>query len=293
MFSLSLFVYVAEESSLTRGAARSCISLAAASTRIKRLEEDVGAKLLYRNSQGVMLSPAGESLLHHARRVLQQLDHLKFDLDEYAKGTKGHVRIFANTTAIVGRLPEALGRFLSSHPHVSVDLKERTSHDVVIAVREGQTDLGFVAGNVDTEGLDVHSFGSDELVLVTPAEHPFAALREISFAETLGEAHISLQEGSSISSVLPSIASSIGRSLVFRIQVGSFESMCRLIEAQVGVGIIPRSSAERHARTMRIKLLPLVDDWAVREQRLVIRNEATLPKIARDLMEHLLLPQAG
>src|SRR6218665_2126863 len=113
LFDLRLFVFVAEESNLRRGAERACISLAAASTRIKQLEDNIGSKLLYRKPQGVELNPAGEALLHHARRVLQQVDHLKCDLLDYSKGVKGHVRLLANTTSITGALPGALASFLA------------------------------------------------------------------------------------------------------------------------------------------------------------------------------------
>src|SRR5436190_11835763 len=102
LLDLRLFVYVAEESNLRKGAERACISLAAASTRIKQLEDNIGAKLFYRKPQGVELNPAGEAMLHHARLVLQQVEHLKVDLREYASGIKGHVRILANTTSISG-----------------------------------------------------------------------------------------------------------------------------------------------------------------------------------------------
>lgn len=287
LFDLRLFVCVAEESNLRRGAERACLSLAAASTRIKQLEENIGSKLFYRKPTGVELNPAGEALLHHARRVLQQVDHLKCDLREYTRGVKGHVRMLANTTAIGGALPAALARFLAQYPDVSIDLRERLSEEIVLGIHEAHADIGIVAGNVDTRGLEVYDFASDELVLVVPAGHALAAERAIGFGQTLGEPHISLAEGSALANFLPPLARALGHQLVFRIQVSSFESICLLVAAGVGVGVIPRSSAQRHASTMKLRMLPLTDDWARRESKIVCRAQAQLPRLAQALVQHL------
>jgi len=289
LLDLRLFVYVAEESNLRKGAERACISLAAASTRIKQLEDNIGAKLFYRKPQGVELNPAGEALLHHARLVLQQVEHLKVDLREYASGIKGHVRILANTTSISSALPAALASFLARHPDVSIDLHERLSHEIVIAINESHADIGLVAGNVDTEGLEVRDFVGDELVVVVPQGHRLGQSKNgrASFVDTLDEHHISLAEGSALASFLPPIARAIGRQLSFRIQVSSFESICLLVEAGVGIGIIPRSSALRHARTMKLQIVGLTDEWAKRETKVVNRARAPLPKLAEELVRHL------
>lgn len=288
LFDLKLFVYVAEESNLRKGAEHACISLAAASVRIKQLEDSIGTKLFYRKPQGVELTPAGEAFLHHARLVMQHVDHLKVDLRDYAGGVKGHVRILANTTSISGALPSALASFLAHHPDVNIDLKERLSHDIVLAINEAHADIGVVAGNVDTEGLEVHEFTRDQLVLVVPENHRLAgSTGPVRFVDTLDEAHISLAEGSALANFLPPLARAIGRTLEFRIQVGSFESICLLVEAGVGIGIIPQSSALRHARTMQLRIVGLSDEWARRESKIVTRASSPLPKLAKALVRHL------
>lgn len=287
LFDLRLFVCVAEESNLRRGAERVFLSLPAASARIKQLEDSMGAPLLYRKPQGVVLTPAGEALLHHARRVLQQVQHLECDLRDYASGVKGHVRLLANTTSIAGALPSALARFLAAHPGVNIDLHERLSHEIVLAVHESHADIGLVAGNVDTQGLEVRDFAGDELVVVLPQGHALGGQPAAWFVQTLDEPQVSLPEGSALAGFLPPIARSLGRTLAFRIQVSSFESICLLVEAGVGIGIVPRSSALRHARTMRLAVVALRDDWARREIKIVSRAAAALPQLARDLVEHL------
>lgn len=287
LVDLRLMVHTAEANSLTRGAEASHISLPAASTRIKNLEESVGAKLLYRTSQGVTLTPPGQALVQHARLVLQQIEHLRGDLQEYAHGIKGHLRIYANTSSIGEFLPPVLKEYLIGHPDVNVDLREKLSHDTVRAVSEGQTDIGLIAGEVRTENLEVIPYRRDRLVLVVPVSHPLADAGAVDFAQTLGFDHIGLTEGSAIQLFLRRVCDGLNRRMTMRIQVSSFETGCRMIESGVGVGIVPRSAALRHAQSMAIRLVALNDAWALREQQICVRQLSALPAFARDLVEML------
>ena len=287
LVDLKLMVRVAEANSLTRGAEASHISLPAASTRIKNLEESLGLKLLYRTSQGVTLTPPGQAFVQHARTVLAQLEHLSGDLQEYAKGIKGHLRVYANTTALGEFLPPVLKGYLLAHPDVNVDLRERLSHDIVRAVSEGQTDIGIVAGLVRTENLETLPYRRDRLVLVVPGGHALAGRKEVAFAETLDCDHVGLQESSAIHAFLRQVCDQLHRPLRLRIQVGNFEAACRMVEANVGVAILPESAARRHAQTMAIAIVPLSDPWAVREMKICVRSLEALPTFARELVDLL------
>ena len=284
---IKLFVNIAEANSLTRGAERSHMSLPAASIRIKNLEEGLGAKLLYRTSQGVTLTPPGQAFMHHARLVLQQLADLRGDLAEYVKGAKGHVRIFANTTAMAEFLPAVLPKFLASHPDVNIDLKERLSNDIVRAVSAGKVDIGIVAGNVRTEGLEILPYVEDRLVLVTSNSHALAERDEIEFVEALGHDFVGMVEASAIHGFLAQAANDLHRSIKIRIQVGNFETACRMIEANVGLGVLPFSAASRHAKSMGIQIVEIKDEWAVRKLQICVRSVQALPVFARELIELL------
>ena len=287
LVDLHLMVRVAEANSLTRGAEASHISLPAASTRIKSLEESLGLKLLYRTSQGVTLTPPGQAFVQHARTVLGQLEHLRGDLQEYAKGIKGHLRVCANTTALGEFLPPVLRAYLSAHPDVNVDLRERSSNDVVRAVSDGQTDVGIVAGLVRTESLETLPYRRDRLVLVVPAAHALAGGADVAFADTLDDDHVGLPESSAIHAFLRQASDELHRPIRLRIQVGNFEAACRMVEAGVGVAILPESAARRHAQTMAVAIVPLSDPWAVREMKICVRSLEALPAFARDLVDML------
>lgn len=293
LVDMRLFVNIADCNSLTRGAERSHLSLPAASVRIKNLEESIGTRLLYRGAQGVTLTPPGQAYAHHARTVLHQIEALRGDLQEYARGVKGHLRVFASTTAIAEFLPAVLRGFLSSHPDVNIDLRERPSSEIVRAVTDRQAEIGIVAGNVRSEGLEVIPYRRDRLVLVTPAGHPLAGRASAEFVQTLDFHHVGLQDVTAIHAFLQLHAQQLNRTMRLRIQVGNFEAACRMIEANVGVGILPESSASRHRRHTDIRVVPLADEWAVRDLKVCVRSLEELPAFARDLVEQLRIDAHG
>lgn len=281
---LRLFIFVAELKSLTRAAERMHLSLAAASNRMKELEARFGMRLLYRENKGVLLSPAGETLLAHAQCFMHQLERLKSDMQEYNNGIKGHIRIFANTTAVTEFMPQVLGTFLAAHPHVNVSLEERLNHDIVRGIQEGTADIGVAAGAVQGQGLEIINFSTDRLVLATAVDHPLAGRASVSFAETLAYPHIGLHEGSTLQHFLNQVVSDSGEQLSLRIQVRGFDAMARMVEANVGIGILPQSAGARHSQSMRLALVELTDPWAVRERSVVTQKLDRLPAYARELV---------
>jgi DNA-binding transcriptional LysR family regulator len=284
---LSLFRHVVEAGSITGGAQRAHLALAAASTRIRHMEEALGAALLVRGRQGVTPTQAGRTLLQHARTILRQAERLREDLGAYAGGASGEVRLLANTNALTEFLPEALSRFLADHPHVSVDLEERLSDEIVGLIAEGVADLGIVAATVDASTLETYPFRKDRFVLVVARNHPLAKRSKIAFAEVLDHDFVGLDRASALQRFLADKAARIGQPLRLRVQLRSFDAVCRLVECNVGIGIVPETTARRVAGTMAIVPVALTDPWAVRELTICIRSFDELPPYARQLVEHL------
>ncbi|MFY9136125.1 LysR substrate-binding domain-containing protein [Zwartia sp.] len=285
---LQLIVNIGDASSLTRGAEKSHLSLPAASNRVKNLEDHFGTRLFHRNSQGVTLTPSGEAFLRHARLVLRQIDHLRGDIHEYARGIKGQVRMLANTTAMTEFMPVVLSRFLASHPDVTVELRERLSYLVIKAVSEGSADIGIVAGKPATSELEYIPYREDRLVLVAPVDHPLSELNEVAFSDTLAYEYVGLSEWSAIHAFLIQAADKLGYPFRFRVEVGSFEAVCRMIEAGVGIGVVPELVAKRYAQRLNIKIVRLSDEWSERKLQICVRNLQQLPSFARDLVNMLI-----
>ena len=284
---LRLFVLTAETSNLTRAAAGRHLSLAAASARIKGLENQAGVALLYRGARGVSLTPAGEAFLHHAHGVLRQTEQLRIDMRDYGGGLRGHVRVFANTTAVTDFLPEILPDFLNANSGVNIDLQEKPNAEIARGVLDGRADLGIVAGQVDTLGLQAIHFSTDTLVLATASQHRFAQRKSIAFAEMLDEDAVGMQHGSTLQTFLAQVVEGLGKPLKLRIQLSSFDAMCRMIGTGVGVGIVPESAARRNQASTCIALVKLTDAWSVRERFILVRNRDALPRYAESLIQTL------
>lgn len=292
--SLQLFVAVCELGSIGRAAEREFIAASAVSKRLSDLETAVDTPLLYRHSRGVTLTPAGESLLHHARTVLFGLERMQGELSEYAEGVRGHVRMHANISAIFQFLPEDLGAFARLHSQIKIDLQEHLSSAVLHAVQEGAADLGICnvgMGGGGAQELPSRPYRFDRLVLVVPAAHELSALDAIDFEEVLDWDIVGLHANSSISLAMRAAAAAAGRPLRQRIQVTGLDAMCRMIDNGLGVGLLPDRAFALMRSVGQLTAVPLTDAWAHRELRVVARDFDALPVTARLLVEHLTAPR--
>src|SRR5215468_8221830 len=247
LVDLNLFCHVVEAGSITHGAERAHLALAAASTRIRNMEAALGAPLLVRRRQGVSPTPAGRTLLQHARVILRQAERLREDLSAYAGGLAGQVKVLSNTNALTEFLPETLSSFLAAHPQVSIDLEERLSDEIVGLIAEGVADLGIVAGTVDAASLETFPFRKDRFVLVVGRDHPLAKRTKTAFAQVLDYDFVGLDRSSALQRFLAEKAAPSGRALRLRVQLRSFDAVCRLVECNVGIGIVPETTAHRVA----------------------------------------------
>lgn len=292
LVSLALFVRVAEARSITKAAEASHIALAAASRRISLLEHHYGVKLLERTARGVDLTPAGRALAHRARLMLSQADQLKSELDEYASGGRGHVRIQASESAISQFLPDDLATFSAIAPQVAIALEERFSGEIVQALREGATDIGVIMEGTPTEGLECFEYRSDQLVAVVPRKHPLRS-RRVRFSALLDHEFVALESATAITRLLIDQAAVARKPLRARIQVHSFAALCKMIEAGLGVGVLPEGAAKPFAAAKQLRLVKLEDAWARRRMYVCVRSYESLPGIARRLVDHLQRTKSG
>lgn len=284
---LRLFLLVAEAGSITAGAARAGLALASASARVRGMEEQAGLPLLERGRRGVEPTPAGRVLLRHARLVTGQVERMRGELGEYARGLKGHVRLLANTAAAVEFLPEILAAFLAANPNIDVDLGERPSPEVARAVVEDEAEVGIAAGHADLSGLEVLPFRTDRLVLIAPLDHPLAHHGRIAFAEALGSEFVGLADDSALGGHLAGHAARVGKRMRTRVRVRGLDTACRMVALGAGVAVVPEAAARRWDMRGALALVQLDDPWAERHLMVVVRRLDALSSHARRLAEHL------
>ena len=285
--SLALFIRVAETRSLTKAAEASHIALAAASRRIGLLEHQFGVQLLYRTARGVELTPAGNALLFHARQLLGHVDVMRAEISDYSRGLKGMVRIHANASALAQYLPDDLATFAAAHPAIGISLAEERSGAIVDALRAGATDVGIVMEGAEAEGLELFEYRTDVLCVVVPRSHPLKD-KKIAFAKVLDQDFVGLESSTVISQILLAQAQQAATPLRLRVQVKSFDVVARMVQAGLGIAVLPEDAARAFAGSMGLRLVKLTDAWAARRMYVGVRQYKTLPAPARQLVDHLL-----
>lgn len=271
--SIALFVKAAELRSLTRAAESSNMGLAAASRRISLLEHRLKAPLLERSPKGVELTPAGETLLVHAKAMLLQLNQMQADMDDHGTGRRGQLRILANTSAMAQFVPDDLARYAQLNPDVRLIVGERWSGQIVAALLSGDADLGIIVEGASTEGLDVFPYRSDRLAVIVPEGHPLAEGEMADYVDVLDYDVIALESGSSMMRLLAEQAVHLEKGLQLRVQVRGFEVVCRFVQSGLGVGLLPYQAARAMAQSMGLAVRALSDEWAVRHMLTCIKKD--------------------
>jgi DNA-binding transcriptional LysR family regulator len=283
---LELFVAVADAGSIARAAERVHTVASAVSKRLSELEATFGTPLLVRGAKGVELTAAGLALLTKARTLLYQAEQMDQELRQHASGVRGQVRVFANISAIVEFLPDALASFMKLHPEVQIQLEEQVSSTIAQAVADNRADLGLISEQPALEGLTTVPFRRDELVLVTRPDHPLAQQSSVRFAELLPHPLVGLHADSALHHLMTRTAADLGSSLNLRIQVTSFDAACAMVAAGLGISIVPRAAITPYVQSLRLASIALHETWAQR-QLLLCTRQGELHAAARLLLEHL------
>lgn len=290
--SLALFVRAAELGNLTRAAQASHITVPAASRRLAMLERQLDVRLFERHSRGIELTPAGEHLLILARDLVARTQRLRAEMSNYASGHDAVVRVNGNTSAMAQFLPGDIARFQALNPNYRIVLEECWSDEAIRRVRIGATDLAIIVVGADATDLYSLPYREDRLAAVMREDD--AVLKDhdrtspsIAFSRVLDRDLVGLEGNSSLTRLLTAQAELNQRAIALRVQVRSFEAVCRSVDAKLGIGILPLAAATNYAASLKLVVLPLQDDWARREMALVLREQPR-SKSALDLLaEHL------
>lgn len=287
--TLRLFVAVCDHRNIARAGEQEHIGASAVSKRLAHLEQQVHAPLLERHRRGVLPTAAGEILLEHARAMLATADRVARDMTAYRHGVKGQVRLLASVSSISESLPDDIAAFLQrpEHAQIRVDIEERTSTELVRALREGLAPVGVCWDAADLEGLQAQPYRSDRLAIAVHPAHPLARLRSCTLAQTLDCDHVGLPANTAVHTMLARAAAIIGQPIYYRAVVSTFDASLRCVQAGLGVAVVPREVAERAGDLARMKIVPLKDAWARRRFAICYRDPAQLSPAARLLVDHL------
>jgi DNA-binding transcriptional LysR family regulator len=285
--SLRLFVSVVEEGTIAAAAKREHIAAAAVSKRLSELEELVDSRLLNRTNKGITPTDAGLSLLFMARSALNNLNDIVVQMRDYSNGTRGSVQVLANISAVTQFLPGLIKSFMALYPLINVVVEEQQSLMITKAVAENRAEVGIFTRLPHGADIEVFPFRRDRLVLIVPADHPLAARQSVRFSETLDHAYVALRNGTHLNFQLIKAANDVGRSLRIRMEVASYDALFLMVQAGIGVGIMPEGSAGIY-HLNGAKIIQIEDEWASRELSVCVRSRAGLSAAGELFLQHLL-----
>ena len=281
LITLNLVLAIADTRSITAGALREHLALAAASKRLSDLETRFGVPLFERRARGVEPTEAGRALVRHIRGLQASLHALESEVVEFSRGIKGHLRIAANAGAISECLPPDLAAFSQAHPQIRISLEDQTSAEVQAAVAEGRADVGIFVPPLLDNRLSTWRYRRGSLAAMVPAGHALAVLERVRFDALLDHDIVGLHAGAAAHELMRAEAEGQGRTLKARLQVRGFDAIAQLVEAGLGVAVLPAAVAQRFAQVFRVRVLTLDEVWAEREYRLGVRTQEVLPTVVQ------------
>ena len=285
--TLNLVLAIADTRSITRGAAREHLALAAASKRLSDLESRFGVPLFDRRARGVEPTEAGRALVRHIRGLHASLHALESEVVEFSRGIKGHLRIAANAGAISECLPPDLAAFCQAHPQIRISLEDLTSAEIQAAVAEGRADVGICVPPMLDNRLTTWRYRHGALAAIVPARHALARRKQVRFEALLAHDIVGLHQGAAVHELMRTEAEGQGKTLKARLQVRGFDAIAQLVEAGLGVAVMPAATAERFAQVFRIKVLRLDEPWAQRDYLLAVRTQDVLPTVVQRFVDAL------
>ena len=287
--SLRLFVTVCDTGNMSRAAEKANMVASAVSKRLAQLEATVGASLLTRRKHGVVPTPAGETLLEHARSMLLSASRIEGDMASHAAGIQGRVNVLATASVMAESLTDEIAEFLKKpeHQNIQIDLEERISPEVVRGIREGVASIGICWDAAETGLLHTRTYRHDHLCVAVPRGHPLCELPAVRFADTLAFEHVIMPVNSAVEVMLQREASLLGQRMQHRVIVTNFEAALRVVRAGLAIALVPREVTTLYAQAYGLEVLPLQENWSRRRFILCHRSEDQLSPAAQLLLNNL------
>ncbi len=277
-YSLRLFVSTAREGSIARGAAREHIAPSALSRRLADLEHALGAPLFVRSPRGIELTDAGQLVFNRGLQIDQDLQALSREVGSLSGQVSGTVRLHANMSAVIGFLPERLKAFSAEYPRVDMSLVEEDTRDVLRACLDDRADVGVGVSTATPAGIESWHFADDPLIVVMPPGHVLAKAKAVRYEAVLAHPVIGIHAGGALDTLMRERAAMARVPLVSPVSVTSFDAACRMVEARLGVAVIPQSAVAAYAGAKRFAKRPLDEEWAARELRVYALRK--VPRLA-------------
>jgi len=255
---LEAFLQVAHYRSFSRAAEALFLTQPSVTARIQSLERELGERLFERTGRSVTLTDAGHAFMPHAQRALTAVQEGTDAIEAVRHGDVGSIRLGASSSIATYVLPEILRRFREMRPRVHVHLNTGSSEDIVERLLAGELHAAIIRLTQHPEIESVHLY-NDDLSLVVAPSHPFAAKGRVTIAEAGKEPFLFFERSSSYHSLIYSMFLRVGIVPESAMELDSMETTKHMVEAGLGIAILPISSIQREVGTGTLKEVEIRD----------------------------------
>ena len=289
LITLELFLCASKYQSLAKAAEEKNLVVSAVSKRILDLEKSVGVKLFYRKNSGVELTPAGLEMQKHCGAIFNSIKLMDESIKEYSLESSGTVRVTANSSSITQFLPEDFAAFAKIFPKIKIELKEKTSKEVILSVKENLSDFGVFSEHVEnTERLKIIDYKRDTLVLVVPEYHQLISKLTVKIEDFIQYEMVGLEKGSSLQAMLDKQVENKKFKIKKKVETVSFEGVRGMVEAGLGIAVLPTGAIKPYLKSSKLKTIKIDEKWAKRSIKIAIKNDNTIGKAGGLLLNHLI-----
>ena len=281
------FLQVAQHHSFSRAAEVLQLTQPSITARIQALERELGEELFERGGRGVSLTDAGNAFRPYVERLLQTLQEGRDAVEEVRNIQLGSLRLGSAITISTYVLPGILHRFCQGFPGVDVFIRTGRSEQVLSMLLSDEVHVGLVRSlaNAEVETIDLYE---DEIVLVAPPEHRFAASRRTRIAEAAGEPNVLFDRGSSYYGLINNFFRQAGVIPNVAMELDSLEATKRMVEVGLGIALIPLVTVERELSAGTLVKVDIVDAEPIKRPiSLIYRRHRKRPRTVQAFIDTL------
>jgi len=262
LHELEAFEAVAANRSFTRAAETLCLTQPAVTRQIASLERELKTRLFDRLGRTVQLTSAGEALHRYAAEILRQMHEAERAVGDVVTGSAGRIAVGANSTTATYLLPPILRQFRETHPGVELAVHTGVSAQVVEMVTTNEVDVGVVTGYITQDGLIDTPLTEYPTVVVVFPGHPLSTgdpSAPIHTGDLAGSPLILMEEGTNLRRYVDRLLSAAGVEERVTMELDNVEAIKKMIEAGLGISLLPLISVQAEVAAGRLVALPLAD----------------------------------
>ena len=246
------FYEIARERSFTRAADKLFLTQPAISLQVKALEEELGEQLFERTRKDILITPAGEILLHRIREVFERLDLAREEIAALQHELRGRLVVGTSDTNCTYILPEILRAFRQQHPYVELDIRNRMSSEIMPLVLNNEVDFGIVTLPVRHRDLVSETLFARSDVFICAPGHELAQRKLVRLEEVGEQPLLALERGSTSRQLLEDDFRRVGVVPEVAMNLGGIDVIKRLVEIGLGVALVPRVAVREEVEAGRL-----------------------------------------